>query len=716
MRKRINSNPNASQANEITMALQGMLQEFKQAGEMEFGDVEFKTEIDRYKVDPPPAPPKNLHNPDGIVDIITFCEHPYFLNLKLTPWQKIILKAFYMGTHGNSHLKINDEYKKKGCDGCVWANYKESEIIRSQQIREGVMPNPELIQHHVHPCVNCSRFDQEDRNIIQEYIEKSALTEAQAAPIKEWRKQEPTDNYKTEMQLLTTSDVDKKVVDQITRKLGLKFFELVLILGRRSGKSYLVCVIALYEVYKLLAMGHPQGRIASANEFDEFTICNVAVSESQAKKAIFNPMSQFAGSSPFFSQHIGNQTSLEIHFLTEHDKKENRRRAELGQTQLTGTIQIVCGHSNSAALVGRSMVVVIIDEMAVMAQKGGDGADYDLYDQLKPAIATFGLEYGKIICISNPLGPMGKLYDLYNTSFNDDSMLMFKLPTWVCNPLVTHDYLAQEKQKDPIGYNMFYGAQFGDSGLNPWMPSEYIDNVFGQITQRKRATHGDPGKAYYMHVDPANTSDLYTIVIVHPEESLKMSPDGSPQVKIVVDYIHYFEPVNGHKIDSSTVDAHIIDLSQKFYLKQITYDQWDSHNSIKKLQDFGLNAKCTVYNGSYKDKIYGELYELIYMGLIEFYDLSTMVSDPQRGHIDLNEVEVAKTQFKMLQTKMVGGRKKIMTLPGYHDDIPDAVAGAAYNALKEQVFRKPFRGRAVALPIYNNRQRGMGVRMGRRRF
>ena len=43
----------------------------------------------------PPEREKSLANPDGIVDIITFCEHPYFLGLKLTPWQKLICKAFY---------------------------------------------------------------------------------------------------------------------------------------------------------------------------------------------------------------------------------------------------------------------------------------------------------------------------------------------------------------------------------------------------------------------------------------------------------------------------------------------------------------------------------------------------------------------------------------------------------------------------------------------
>ncbi|MFM9449557.1 hypothetical protein, partial [Streptomyces acidiscabies] len=78
----------------------------------------------------PPTPEKNVRNPHGIVDILTFCEHPYFLNQRLTPWQKMILKLFYAGTDGNSHLANIDNTRpadEKSCTGCVWNYVRESE-------------------------------------------------------------------------------------------------------------------------------------------------------------------------------------------------------------------------------------------------------------------------------------------------------------------------------------------------------------------------------------------------------------------------------------------------------------------------------------------------------------------------------------------------------------------------------------------------------------
>ena len=49
----------------------------------------------RVDIAPPPKPEKTNFNPDQIVDIVTFIEHPYFCNLRPHPWQKLILKCFY---------------------------------------------------------------------------------------------------------------------------------------------------------------------------------------------------------------------------------------------------------------------------------------------------------------------------------------------------------------------------------------------------------------------------------------------------------------------------------------------------------------------------------------------------------------------------------------------------------------------------------------------
>ena len=52
----------------------------------------------------------------NIVDIITFCEDPRYLNflgqdppIELWPMQRIVLKMFYRGSEGNEHIYLTDE-------------------------------------------------------------------------------------------------------------------------------------------------------------------------------------------------------------------------------------------------------------------------------------------------------------------------------------------------------------------------------------------------------------------------------------------------------------------------------------------------------------------------------------------------------------------------------------------------------------------------------
>jgi len=81
----------------------------------------------RSEVAPPLKPAKDRFNPDQIVDIITFIEHPYFCNLKPYPWQKLILKCFYMGQEGNTNLTIDESDNKDDCKGCVWDYIQKNE-------------------------------------------------------------------------------------------------------------------------------------------------------------------------------------------------------------------------------------------------------------------------------------------------------------------------------------------------------------------------------------------------------------------------------------------------------------------------------------------------------------------------------------------------------------------------------------------------------------
>ena len=650
---------------------------------------------DRADVSPPPLPDDagTYDNPDGLIDILTFCEHPYFLNLKLTPWQRIIVKTFYSGTTGNSHLgKFEDERPEdpESCVGCVWQYVKNNELEHFKSIKSTKgdpalwsTVKPTLMLEENSPCLSCSRFKEEMREARYDFSYKKARTDKQKAEIDILRNRDIEDRFTTEMDLLNDDKITDKVRNQIKNKIGNEFQELILVLGRRSGKSFLVSIITLYEVYRFLMMKHPQARFPLL-EFDVITILNVAVNEATAKAAIFDKIKSLATTSPYFQSYISPTkppTQLEMFFVTDYDKEENKRRVTNGQPPMDGTIQLMSGHSNSSGLVGRTAAVIIIDEMAEMANANaadGGGTDDSLYAKLKPSIATFGRQ-GKIICISNPLGPHGRFFELYNASFDDETTLMFQLATWQANPNIEKSYLKAEELKDPKNFPVFYGAQFGNAITDPFIPVECIDNAFARGDGRMRAEKGHDLLRYYLHLDPAYNSDYYALALVHTEPSHgQIGHDGRLLMRVVVDHMHFWQPKGKNEpIKSEEVEAYILELDKKFRINQISYDNWNSQSSVAKLRSHGLNVVVTPFIKQYKDQVYGEIYELFVKDLIDFYNIDSPL---------VGEVTEAKKQFKHLHKRFAGKTPKIEAAKDHHDDIPDAVASAAFQALKSKVF------------------------------
>lgn len=509
-------NPQKQQINDVKSQL------LLQASEVEkfFRGSEYAEEFSddvvpatRAEVIPPPAPDKSRFNPDQIVDIVTFIEHPYFCNLKPYPWQKLILKCFYMGQEGNTNLVINNEKAETGCSGCVWEYIKNNEIqfYKSRQSQKQIKTIFSIVNS---PCVTCDRLDKEVREERYRSAKEEATNPDSERQIEELSERAILDNYETENDLLYSDEFDPKLRLQVNEKCTkrYKFQELVLVLGRRSGKSFLVSAMALYELYRLISMGHPQSRYGLM-EFDEIVLLNVARNEEQAKKAIFSKIKQTVLASPFFQPYIGKDTELEMRFYTENDVKENERRSGQGLNPFAGSLVLRCGSSNASGLVGLTCWCIIMDEVAAMAGDNPDsGVDYALYDDLKPSLATFGKD-GKMMMLSNPKGPIGLLYDLHEKRVDDPSTLVMRLPTWLTNPNIDKAWLEDQKKKNPVEHTMQYGAEFGAASSDPMFDQESINRMFQSMRMAPRAEFAQPHFDYYCHLDPARTSDYYAIEI-----------------------------------------------------------------------------------------------------------------------------------------------------------------------------------------------------------
>jgi hypothetical protein len=655
-------------------------------------DYDAELPIDLREAAPPPEPEVSKYNPDGIHDIITFAQHPFFCGQKLHPWQLLALKLFYMGTEGNQNLSISKGNKTtSGCEGCIWEYARDSEVNAAKLWESKSVNYKTILPVENAACLFCTRFDCRLRELRFNALKVNARTLNEERKYQRLEDTELSSRYMAEEELLYDSEFNQEVRKQVFNKLGNKFNEMVMVLGRRSGKSLLVTIIALYEVYRLLCMGHPQKRY-SLLDFDEITILNVAKNESQSKTGIFSKLKPMVLSSPYLSANLGKALDLELRFLTEYDKKENQRRTNLGLPLSEGTIRCLCGNSSSAGLVGGTNFVVILDEVAAMAGETVDsGVDYALYEDLSPTIATFG-DDGKIVSLSNPKGPIGLLFDLYNNRMMDPSTLILQLPTWLTNPSISKEWLDQQKAKDPISFPMQYGAIFGEASQSPFLPTEIVDMMFFQRPVA-RTELAAPLVHYFAHADPAKNSDYYAFVIGHSV----IFPDKRPP-HVIIDHIHYWAPVNNKPISSKKVIEYIIELNRIFRFAQVSFDSWNSQGAIEELLSAGVRAIERPFIKSYQDVIYGSLYQLVIENRIFCYNINTEFVDSEtREKVSLLEIELTKQQLKMLQKKWRNNGYKVEALAGYHDDIADCIAAVAFESLNGKITKSLPKTRTVYL-------------------
>jgi hypothetical protein len=105
------------------------------------------------------------------------------------------------------------------------------------------------------------------------------------------------------------------------------------------------------------------------------------------------------------------------------------------------------------------------------------------------------------------------------------------------------------------------------------------------------------------------------------------------------------------------------------------------------MKQMGMNCQLTAFTGNYGREIYQNLYELFTTNRIDIYGMNTMSCEMPDGKIiSLKDSSYAKEQLLDLQRKYKSSGWKVEAPRGQKDDIPDCIAAAAFQALKDRVF------------------------------
>lgn len=433
------------------------------------------------------------------------------------------------------------------------------------------------------------------------------------------RYNEDLDIYKEDIDIIRNWDIEQtwlfngeenkfEIMKRHKKDKSKYFTDLVLVLGRRSGKTFMTALIASYEAYKLICIPDPKeyyGIVA------DIWIINTATTKDQANTEIFNEIKKIIYNCPVFDGRVGHDIDGYMWLRTDADLERNvelEKRGD-GTKPVKGSVVVAAGSSNSRGLRGHTASVCIFDELAhfVEGETSEKSTSEEVYNALAPSCLTLSHKGdGRNISISSPDLAQGFFFRHYNDAKDNPGTLMFQIPTWDANPLYPKDsaFIVNAYRKNFERGNAEYGAQFRQAAGNSFFPWDKIDAAFSARDNWHKREKGEPGFQYYLHLDPASTGDRYALMIAHQERRYNQKT-GIYDTYIIEDYSDFFVPPDGGHLDpDDIIDNHVLPLFGKFRIVSVTYDAMFSLEQQKKFTSKGIHHRKVSFSGTAKNELY----------------------------------------------------------------------------------------------------------------
>ena len=462
--------------------------------------------------------------------------------------------------------------------------------------------------------------------------------------------------------------------------------EVIMQLGKGSGKDYCSTIGVAYAVYLLLCLKDP-ARYFGKSSGNNIDILNIAVNADQAQRVFFENFKEIIKNCAWFAGKY-EPTQIAMKF----DKNVN----------------VYSGHSEREAFEGYNTIIVILDEISGFAMateeelvdgKPPPKTSQAIYDMYSGSVTSRFGEFGKLISLSFPRFNNDFIQQLYNNAIAEKEVIMrshtfkrdpnlpegyegneftieweedhiiryaydrvfaLKRPSWEVNPTVNID--------SPLFVKAFIQNPGDALGRFACMPSNLATGFFKNkeaieaafVTQNGVDENGifldkfrpEIGVKYFVHVDLAQKHDHCAVALGHVEKWVDVSIGAvgyneiHPLVKI--DAIRYWTPTKDKSVDFADVRNYIIALRRKgFDLKLVTFDRWNSHDTMNILEnEHGIPTDTlSVAKKHYDDflsvmydgRLIGPNIELLKTELRELREIKGKVDHPRKGSKDLSD-------------------------------------------------------------------------------
>jgi hypothetical protein len=457
--------------------------------------------------------------------------------------------------------------------------------------------------------------------------------------------------------------------------------EMILSIGRRSGKTTIAACISAYETYKLLRKQDPHQYYGIPNS-NMISMTSVATDKDQAA-LLYNEVSGHFQNCAFFAPYTANNTLSYARFQTPVDIEKYGRYQD--DPTARASVKITFKSCIAKGLRGPGNIVVILDEVAHFQDKGQSSAD-KVYDAISPSTAAFspkdpndhripiGDSEGRIILISSPLGKQGLFYTLFSIGMRGGkaarNILSIQAPTWEVNPTVPVEEFEKHFLKDANVFFTEFGGEFTDR-TKGWI--EDRKDLVACINPDRSMTVRAPARlAHYAGLDLGLVGDGTAIAIGHNE--------GGKVVADVVDVIQ--AGVGDFKgVERLDLEKHVVpwvyEWSRKFYIVEGVFDQWAGVVFEQALHRAGLKQLKMIANTKQRiSEMFQNFKDMMWALQLDFYDHPILEGKDHCAYLEELLTLQAEVHSKYITTV------EAPPMEGMHDDMSDALVRMVWLASK----------------------------------
>lgn len=413
------------------------------------------------------------------------------------------------------------------------------------------------------------------------------------------------------------SEPERDILEELSgrRRPPKKTKELWIIAGRRSGKSWIVSVLA---VWLALFKKYPQLRKGETG-----TVMVVSPVRENCK-TILNYCKEILSLSSLKKQ-VEKITKDEILLKN-------------GTAIQVQTSNMVYGRSKTA-------VAVLMEEVAFFPRDESAHPDCEVLASLIPCTAT--IPDAIVIGISSPFDRSGVLFEKWSKYYgqNEEDKLVIQAESRQLNPTLSQDFiksqLSEDYEKNKAEYLSIWRAD-----VSQFLNAESLDKSV--IPERKHLPPV-PGTRYIGFVDGASGStqagDSFALCIAHRDSKTKQT---------IIDRVEERRPPFSVK----KVVKEYSTILKQYGLHQTYGDKW----SLGALGDLFSNE--SIYyklNDISTSEVYSESAVFIHAGAVELLDDNRSIN-----------------QLKNLVRFARSGRDHITHRSGCHDDLATVICGAVY--------------------------------------